>query len=284
MHCAAATPPGRTAPRHLLHPLSGRPESSEQQHQHAKPVPGPTGSFWLIKVLTTGMGEALSDFLVTRFDPAPTVLITAVLFAVILIAQLRADRYRPWLYWGTVSMVGVFGTMVADVTHVALGVPYLVSTPVFLTALVVVFVLWRRVEGTVDVHTITSTRRQVFYWAAVIATFAMGTAAGDLAASSIHLGYLGGGIVFVAAMIVVILARVTSVLGPVASFWTAYVLTRPIGASFADFVAVPSSRGGLDVGTGLVSAILIITIAFAVAWTGHLRPLTSPVAETQSVR
>lgn len=230
-------------------------------------MPEPTASFWLIKVLTTGMGEALSDFLVTRFDPVPTVLVTAVLFAVILIVQLRADRYRPWLYWGTVSMVGVFGTMVADVTHVALGVPYAVSTPVFLTALVAVFVLWRRVEGTVDVHTIASTRRQLFYWAAVITTFAMGTAAGDLAASALHLGYSGGGLVFVAAMIVVVLGRATAVLGPVTAFWSAYVLTRPIGASFADFIAVPHARGGLDVGTGLVSAVLLIGIAFAVTWT-----------------
>lgn len=223
------------------------------------------------------MGEALSDFLVTRFAPVPTVLFTAVLFALILVVQLRTDRYRPWLYWGTVSMVGVFGTMVADVTHVALGVPYAVSTPVFLTALVAVFVLWRRVEGTVDVHTITSTSRQLFYWAAVITTFAMGTAAGDLAASTFQLGYLSGGLVFVAAMIIVVLARATSVLGPVTAFWTAYVLTRPIGASFADYIAVPDSRGGLDAGTGLVSAILLITIAAAVASTTRKRNPLVPV-------
>lgn len=238
-------------------------------------VPEPTASFWLIKVLTTGMGEALSDFLVTRFAPVPTVLITAVLFAVILIVQLRADRYRPWLYWGTVSMVGVFGTMVADVTHVALGVPYAVSTPVFLAGLVAVFILWRRVEGTVDVHTITSIPRQLFYWAAVITTFAMGTAAGDLAASTFHLGYLSGGLVFVAAMIVVVLARATAVLGPVTAFWTAYVLTRPIGASFADYIAVPHSRGGLDAGTGLVSAVLLIAIAFTVSWKNSTQPAPS---------
>lgn len=241
-------------------------------------VPEPTASFWLIKILTIGMGEALSDFLVTRFNPVPTVLVTAVLFAVILIVQLRADRYRPWLYWGTVSLVGVFGTMVADVTHVALGVPYAVSTPVFLTALVAVFILWRRVEETVDVHTITSTRRQLFYWAAVITTFATGTAAGDLAASTFHLGYLSGGLVFVAAMIIVVLARATSVLGPVTAFWTAYVLTRPIGASFADYVAVPHARGGLDVGTGLVSAVLLIAIAFTVSWKNSTRP--APTAGT----
>ncbi|WP_416393495.1 MULTISPECIES: hypothetical protein [unclassified Curtobacterium] len=229
-------------------------------------MPAPTVSFWVMKVLTTAMGEALSDFLVTRFDPVPTVLVTAALFAVVLAAQLRADRYRPWLYWGTVSMVGVFGTMVADVTHVALGIPYAVSTPVFLVALVVVFVLWRRVEGTVDVHTITSTRRQLFYWAAVIATFAMGTAAGDLAASTLHLGYLGGGLLFVGLMVLIVLGRLGGVLGPVAAFWTAYVLTRPVGASFADWVAVSRSRGGLDVGTGLVSGLLVAAIIVGVGW------------------
>jgi uncharacterized membrane-anchored protein len=236
-------------------------------------VPDPSTSFWLIKVLTTGMGEALSDFLVTRFDPVPTVLATAVLFDAVLVLQLRADRYRPWLYWGAVSMVGVAGTMVADVTHVALGVPYLVSTPLFLVGLVVVFALWRRVEGTVDVHAVTSLRRQLFYWAAVVVTFAMGTAAGDLAASVLRIGYLGGGILFVGLMAVVVVARLRGKLGAVTAFWTAYVLTRPIGASFADSVAVPGSRGGLDVGTGLVSGLLVAAVAVAVAWVNavHVR-------------
>lgn len=231
-------------------------------------VPDPTTSFWVLKVLTTGMGEALSDFLVTRFDPVPTVLATAAVFVIVLVAQLRTDRYRPWRYWGAVSLVGVFGTMVADVTHVALGVPYAVSTPVFLSVLVAVFVLWRRVEGTVDVHAVSSTRRQVLYWAAVVATFAMGTAAGDLAASTLHLGYLGGGLLFLGGMVVVVLARLGRVLGPVTAFWTAYVLTRPIGASFADYVAVPRVRGGLDVGTGLVSVVLVLAIAAGVVWAG----------------
>lgn len=234
-------------------------------------VPDPTTSFWVIKVVTTAMGEALSDFLVTRFDPVPTVLVTAVLFAVVLVVQLAATRYAPWRYWAAVSMVGVFGTMIADVTHVALGVPYLVSAPVFLVGLVAVFVVWRRTEGSLDVHTITSLRRQCFYWAAVIATFAMGTAAGDLLASTFHLGYFAGGMVFVAAMAVVVLGRLGGVLGPVLSFWTAYVLTRPVGASFADWVAVPHARGGLAVGTGLVSAVLLIVIAVAVAWSAQFR-------------
>lgn len=230
-------------------------------------VPDPSVSFWVTKVLTTAMGEALSDFLVTRFDPVPTVLLTAAVFGVVLAVQLRTDRYRPWLYWGAVSMVGVFGTMVADVVHVALGVPYTVSTPIFLIALVAVFVVWRRVEGTLDVHRVTSTRRQLFYWAAVVATFAMGTAAGDLAAGGFGLGYLGGGLLFAGLVLLVALAAGVRVLGQVAGFWTAYVLTRPVGASFADWVAVPRDRGGLDVGTGMVSLCLLVVLTGAVAWT-----------------
>ncbi|NII42463.1 putative membrane-anchored protein [Curtobacterium flaccumfaciens] len=240
----------------------------------ANRVPDPTTSFWVVKVLTTGMGEALSDFLVTRFDPAPTVLVTAALFAAVLALQLAATRYVPWLYWTTVSMVGVFGTMVADVTHVAFGVPYLVSAPVFLLALVAVFVLWRRTEGTLDVHAITSRRRHSWYWAAVIATFATGTAAGDLLASTFHLGYALAGLVFVALMALVVVLRMTVVLGPVAAFWTAYVLTRPVGASFADWIAVPHSRGGLGAGTGLVSALLAVVIATVVAWTSQYHRVT----------
>ncbi|WP_217990942.1 hypothetical protein [Curtobacterium sp. 'Ferrero'] len=229
-------------------------------------VADPTAGFWALKVLSTAMGEALSDFLVTRFPPVPTVLLTAVVFFVVLVLQLRSDRYRPWRYWGAVAMVGVFGTMVADVAHVALGVPYTVSTPLFLVALVAVFVTWRLVEGTVDVHTVTTTRRQLLYWAAVVATFAMGTAAGDLAADSFHLGFLGGGLVFTALAAVVVLARRVGAAGPVVSFWTVYVLTRPIGASFADWVGVPGTRGGLGVGTGPVSAVLLVAIVLGVSW------------------
>jgi uncharacterized membrane-anchored protein len=241
-------------------------------------VPEPTPSFWVIKVLTTGMGEALSDFLVTRFDPAPTVVITAAVFGAVLIAQFRTRRYRPWMYWSAVCMVGVFGTMVADVAHVAAGIPYIASTPVFLVALAVVILTWRRTEGTIDVHTITTTRREGFYWAAVIATFATGTAAGDLTAATLHLGYLASGLVFTTGMAIVVVLRLTRLLGPIAAFWSAYVLTRPIGASFADWLAVPHARGGLGYGTGLVSAIALIAIIAAVAHTAARRGSRSVLA------
>lgn len=234
-------------------------------------VPAPTPGFWVLKVLTTGTGEALSDFLVTRFDPAPTVVVSVLLFVVVLAVQLRPRRYVPWLYWTTVAMVGVIGTMVADVVHVALGVPYAVSSAVFLVVLVVVFVSWRRTTGTLDVHAVTSTRRQSCYWAAVIATFALGTAAGDLVASGAHLGYLGAAVLFVVAVVVVVVLRVVGLAGPVVAFWTVYVLTRPVGASVADWLAVGPRHGGVGLGTGLVSAIGVIAIVVGVAMTTQAR-------------
>lgn len=231
----------------------------------ANKVPVPSPSFWIVKVLTTGFGEALSDFLVKRFDPVPTVLVTAVVFAVVLGVQIRARRYAPWRYWAAVVLVAVFGTMVADAAHVAVGVPYWVSTLVFAVALVAVFVGWRRTAGSLDVHGIDTLRRELCYWCAVVVTFALGTAVGDLAASVAGSGFLVGGLLFLAGIAVVVVLRGLRVLGPVAAFWSAYVLTRPLGASFADWVAVDPARGGLGAGTGLVSAVLGLAIVGFVA-------------------
>ncbi|WIB66940.1 hypothetical protein DEI93_13390 [Curtobacterium sp. MCBD17_035] len=228
-------------------------------------VPEITLLFWVTKILTTGMGETLSDFLVGHVDPVGAVLATAVLFAAAIVAQFTVRRYVPWLYWLVVVLVGVLGTMIADFTHVVAGVPYLVSTSVFLVFLVAVFVTWRVVEGTVDVHAIDTRRREAFYWAAVVATFALGTAAGDLVASRFHLGYLLGGAVFVAAMCVPIALYLGRALAAVPAFWVAYVLTRPVGASFADWGAVSSARGGLGFGTGPISAVLAVLIVVCVA-------------------
>lgn len=228
-------------------------------------VPPPSPSFWAVKVLTTGMGEAVSDFLVTRFDPVPTVLLTAVVFVVVLGAQLRLRRFVPAMYWGAVSMVGVFGTMAADVVHVALGIPYAVSTPVFLLALAAVFVVWWRTEGSVDVHTVTTDRRERLYWAAVITTFAAGTAAGDLLASTADLGYLGGAVFFAVIMTVIVGLRCARMIGPVVGFWSAYVVTRPLGASIADGLGAEPGRGGLGIGSGTVGAVALTLIVLIVA-------------------
>jgi uncharacterized membrane-anchored protein len=231
-------------------------------------VPELTLLFWVVKLLSTGVGETTSDYLVKTYDPVLAVLVVAVLFVACFAVQFTARRYVPWRYWLFVSMVAVFGTMVADVTHIVIGVPYVISTLAFAGVLVTVFVLWRAVEGTVSVHSITSGRRELFYWAAVLATFALGTALGDLTATTRVLGYLGSGIVFAVLFAVPGIASRLRLPATIA-FWWAYVLTRPLGASFADWLAVDRGRGGLALGTLPISALgglLIIVGVAAMQW------------------
>lgn len=228
-------------------------------------VPEITALFWIVKVLTTGMGETTSDFLVTHLNPAIGVGIGFVLFVVAMALQLRATHYVPALYWFAVVMVSVFGTMCADVLHVGLDVPYSVSAPAFAVILAGVFIGWRRSEGTLSIHSITTRRRELFYWAAVLATFALGTATGDLTATTFHLGYLASGLVFVLVIGIPMVAYASGLFGPVLAFWFAYVVTRPLGASFADWMGVSHARGGLDWGTGPVSLALLVVIALLVA-------------------
>ncbi len=230
----------------------------------ASKVPEITALFWVVKVLTTGMGETTSDFFVRTIDPVLAVAGGFVLFAVALGAQFAVRRYIPAVYWLAVVMVSVFGTMAADVAHIVLGVPYVVSTAAFAVALAVVFLVWHRVEGTLSIHSITTRRREVFYWAAVLVTFALGTATGDLTATTLHLGYLASGVVFAVVIAVPFIAWRWLGLNAVAAFWFAYIVTRPLGASFADWMGVSHARGGLDWGTGPVSLVLAAIIAVLV--------------------
>ena len=223
-------------------------------------VPEVTVLFWIIKLLTTALGESTSDYLVNRFDPYVVVMTGFVGFIAALVLQLRARRYVAWIYWLTVAMVAVFGTMAADVIHVALGVPYLVSTTAFAVALAVVLIVWFRTERTLSIHTITTTRRELFYWATVSATFALGTAAGDLLAYSAGLGFLAAGIVFVVIFALPGLGYRLFRLNAVFAFWFAYILTRPIGASFADWTGKSPEVGGLGWGDGPVATVLLIMI------------------------
>jgi len=228
-------------------------------------VPEVTAAFWIAKVLTTGMGETTSDYLAHRFGPYVAVAFGAVGLAAALSLQARARRYVPWIYWLAVAMVSVFGTMAADFLHVVVGVPYLVATVLYAVVLCGVFVAWQRSEQTLSIHSIVTPRREVFYWATVVATFALGTATGDLTARTMHLGYLTSGLVFALIMMVPAAGYRWFRLNGVLSFWFAYVVTRPLGASFADWVGVSHSRGGLGVGTGLVSLALAGAIALLVA-------------------
>src|SRR3954452_18287683 len=206
----------------------------ESNRQTLSKVPEVTAYFWIVKALTTAMGESTSDFLVHTLVPEIAVVLGGIAFGIALYLQFTKDRYVPWAYWLGVAMVGVFGTMAADVLHVGLGVPYVASTVFYAVVLAVVFRVWFVSEGTLSIHSITTPRRELFYWAAVLATFALGTAAGDLTATTLHLGYLASGVLFAFVIAVPAVAHPKFGLNAVFAFWFAYVTTRPLGASFAD--------------------------------------------------
>lgn len=239
-------------------------------------VPAITALFWIVKILTTGGGETTSDFLGHTFPPVLVAGAGVVILAAALVLQFRMRRYYAWTYWLAVSMVAIFGTMFADVAH-AIGHNYMFSTIAFTVLLIAIFVVWYRREGTLSIHSITTRRREAFYWATVIVTFALGTAAGDMTATTFGWGYLTSGIAFLIAIVVVAIAHYAAhralprghrhhATSGVVAFWLAYVLTRPLGASFADWMSMPPDRGGLGWGDGLVSIILFAIIIGFVAY------------------
>jgi uncharacterized membrane-anchored protein len=229
-------------------------------------VPEVSVLFWVAKVLTTGMGETTSDTLANSLGPIPAVALGGLGLLVALVLQFRTKRYVPVVYWFAIVMVSVFGTMAADGLHVVVGVPYTLSAPLFLVSLVVIFALWKKVEGTLSIHSIQTTRRELFYWAAVLATFAMGTAVGDLTAYTFKLGWLQGALLFTVAIALPALAYWKLRLNAVLAFWLAYILTRPLGASFADWLGAPKEHHGLGYGYGPVSAVLTVVIVVVVAY------------------
>jgi uncharacterized membrane-anchored protein len=220
--------------------------------------------FWAIKLLTTAFGESTSDWLVHNANPYLAVVGGFVVFAIAMTLQLRTDRYVPWVYWLAVAAVAVFGTMAADVLHVEFGVPYIASSIFFAIVLAVVFWLWSRVEPTLSIHSITTTRRELFYWAAVLATFAMGTALGDLAAYTFNLGFLSAGIVFAVLFALPGLAYFGFRVNGILAFWSSYVMTRPLGASFADWTGKSRHAGGIGVGDGTTAFVLVALIVAGV--------------------
>jgi uncharacterized membrane-anchored protein len=231
----------------------------------SRKVPEVIFLFWFIKLLTTAMGESTSDFLVHKFDPVQAVLIGAICFVIALILQLWVRKYIAWVYWFAVTMVAVFGTMAADVLHIGLGVPYLYSTVFFAVTLVIIFILWYKVEKTLSIHSIVTPRRELFYWATVVATFALGTAAGDMTAVTFNLGYLNSGILFGVLFILPLIANKFFKANEVFTFWFAYIMTRPFGASYADWFGRTPDMGGIGFGTGKTSIVLgILIIIFVI--------------------
>jgi len=229
-------------------------------------VPEITVYFWVIKALSTAMGEGTSDYLVHRIAPVTAVAFGFVGFAVALVLQFAVRRYIAWTYWLAVVGVGVFGTMAADVLHVGFHVPYAVSSTLYGAVLLAVFVTWRRTEGTLSIHSVDTPRREAFYWAAVVATFAMGTALGDLTASTFHLGYFSSAVLFAGVIAVPAVGYRFLGWNPIFSFWFAYVATRPLGASVADWLGKPRALSGLGWGDGTVAFALTVAIAVLVAY------------------
>jgi uncharacterized membrane-anchored protein len=240
--------------------------SVARERSFLRKVPEVIALFWVAKVLTTGLGEATSDFLVHALAPIVAVAIGAVGLAIALGMQFGSRRYNAWIYWLAVAMVAIFGTMAADFLHVELHVPYAVSTVFFAIALAVVFGVWYASERTLSIHTIDSPRREAFYWLTVMTTFALGTAAGDMTATTLRLGFLLSGVLFAALIAVPAVAHRWLGLNAIVAFWFAYIVTRPLGASFADWLGVSHARTGLNWGTGAVSIGAAILVGGVVAY------------------
>jgi uncharacterized membrane-anchored protein len=238
--------------------------------------------FWALKLLTTAFGESTSDYLVHNVNPYLAVMAGFVVFVIAMALQLRTDRYVPWVYWFAVGMVAVFGTMAADALHVALHVPYIASSILFACFLVAVFTGWSRTEPTLSIHSITTVRRELFYWAAVLATFAMGTALGDLAAYTLGLGFLAAGVVFALLFVLPGIAFFGLRINGVFAFWAAYVMTRPLGASFADWTG-KHGNGALNWGDGPVAGVLAVLIVAGVAYTTVSRSDTTDAVMEQAL-
>jgi uncharacterized membrane-anchored protein len=230
-------------------------------------VPEVTLYFWIIKVLCTTVGETAADFLDVNlnFGLQVTSVVTGVLLAIVLVFQFRATRYVPTLYWLTVALVSVFGTLVTDNLTDKMGVPLEVSTIVFAVALTVTFFVWYYSERTLSIHSIHTRRREAFYWLAILFTFALGTASGDLMAESLGLGYATTGFI-IAGLIALFAIGWRLKLHPVLSFWCIYILTRPLGASIGDFLSQTKDEGGLDLGAAVTSYLFVGSIVALVAY------------------
>lgn len=243
-------------------------------------VPEATLVFWVIKIMATTVGETGADFLNVKlnFGLVGTSVVMTALLAVALFAQLRARRYIPWLYWVLVVLVSVVGTLITDNLTDNLGISLFVSSGVFAVALAATFAAWHASERTLSIHSITTTKRELFYWAAILFTFALGTAAGDLAGEQLQLGYGLSAVMFGGMIAAVTAAYYALGLNAVLAFWAAYILTRPLGASLGDLLSQPLSHGGLGLGTTVTSALFFAAIAGLVVWLTRRRVEQAAVA------
>jgi uncharacterized membrane-anchored protein len=245
--------------------MDNSPSAPSARSAFAK-VPEITAFFWLVKILTTAMGETASDWgNASSFGPAIAVPAMALFLWLALRWQFKADRYFAQRYWLVVTAVATFGTSAADALH-QVGIPYYATTILWAGITAYLFYRWNKSEGTLSIHSIFTRRRENFYWATVLASFALGTAAGDLTAISLNLGFVASILIFGGLMLIPLIGWWKFNMNAIAAFWFAYVLTRPLGASISDWIAVPKSIGGLGIGAGKVTLVLAALIVVAVLY------------------
>jgi uncharacterized membrane-anchored protein len=234
-------------------------------------VPQLTIYFWMIKIMATTVGETVADMLAVklRLGLALASLVVGVLLVIALFVQFRSRRYLPAFYWLAVVLISVAGTLITDSLVDKLGVPLWVTTVVFTVALCLTFVAWYAVEKSLSVHTIQTTRRELFYWSAILFTFTLGTAGGDLLSEGAQLGYLVSGLLFAGSIALVALLYYKAGLNDVLAFWIAYILTRPLGASLGDLLSQPKANGGLGLGTIMTSVAFLAVIVGLVMFRSH---------------
>ena len=229
-------------------------------------VPEVTLVFWILKILATTVGETAADVLSTTFKLGTVVTsyVMAVFLLISLVFQLRAKRYVPPIYWIVVVFISVVGTLISDNLVDNLGVPLATTSLIFTVALVAVFIIWYLSEHTLSVHTIYTVGRELFYWAAILFTFSLGTSAGDLLSERLGLGYPLSAVMFAAAIALIYLAYRVKLMNEVLAFWLAYILTRPLGASMGDMLTQEKDAGGLGLGTIPVSVVCLLGIVVGV--------------------
>jgi uncharacterized membrane-anchored protein len=236
----------------------------------AAKVPEVTFLFWVLKLLTTAAGEATSDYLALH-GYALAGVVEVTIFVVAVVIQFSTRRYIAAAYWFLALAIAIFGTGAADFMHLVVGIPYGGTTTIWAVVLAAIFWLWYRSERTLSIHSIVTRRRELYYWATVYATFALGTALGDFTASVLHFGYLGSIVLFAIVIIVPAVAWSRFGLNSVLCFWFAYVVTRPLGASIADWLSKPRDISGLDYGDGPVAVVLLLLLAVLVIYTAVAR-------------
>jgi uncharacterized membrane-anchored protein len=227
--------------------------------------------FWVVKILTTAGGEATSDYLKTYGNFGGGGLEVLVI-VVGLVLQFGTRRYRAFAYWSLAFAIAITGTGVSDFLHLDVHIPYAGTTLLWAVILAAIFWLWQRSEGTLSIHSITTQRREAYYWATVFATFALGTALGDFTATSLNLGYLDSGILFAVVILIPALAHWRLGLNGIAAFWMSYIITRPLGASFADYISKPKNISGINFGDGPTAIVFAAAVFVLVCYLTLARP------------